>query len=148
LTYFADLTPFVYGRGSDIDELNVGWLSDKHEFTRGVAPAGFVEALLICAKRPIREARGHHTCDMCNEQRWIAMQLDGREIKLGTGQIRVQAIDGCWYTAPTLVAHYVDAHEYLPPAPFIDAVLRHVEVLRERRAQRPRVLTKRIRWRQ
>jgi hypothetical protein len=29
---------------------------------------------------------------------------------------------GIWYAAPTLLHHYVSAHEYRPPADFVDAV--------------------------
>jgi hypothetical protein len=52
------------------------------------------------------------------------MDLDGRSIRLGNGEVRVRAPDGQWYAAPTLVAHYVAGHGYLPPRPFVDAVLR------------------------
>jgi len=52
------------------------------------------------------------------------MQFDGREVALGNGEVRVRAPDGRWYAAPTLVAHYVAVHGYLPPAPFVGAVLR------------------------
>ncbi len=145
MTYFADLTPYTYGHGSTDGDLNVGWLSSAHEFARGEPPLELVTSLLICAKRPVRECRGHHTCELCNDRRWVAMELDGREVKLGNGQIRVHASDGHWYAAPTLVAHYVAAHDYLPPAPFVDAVIRHAAALSTLR--RPRVLTKRTRWR-
>jgi hypothetical protein len=57
------------------------------------------------------------------------MQLDGREIALGNGEVRVRALDDRWYTAPTLVAHYVAAHSYMPPAPFVEAVLRRAAEL-------------------
>ena len=37
-------------------------------------------------------------------------------------------MDGCILVAPSLVLHYIDAHQYLPPAEFISAVLRCPEV--------------------
>jgi hypothetical protein len=110
-------------------ELHVGWLESGHEFARGDAPAGLVDALLLCATRPVRPMKGFHYCDLCpsvsrHEMRVASMDLDGRTLKLGNGEVRVRAPDGQWYTAPTLVAHYVAAHSYLPPAPFVGAVLR------------------------
>jgi len=134
MAYFPDLTRYAYGRGDEIEggdrDLNVGWLARGHDFTRGDAPAGLVDALLACATRPARLYRGMHTCDLCpapgpGQPRITTMELDGRQVRLGNGEVRVQASDGLWYTAPTLVAHYVAAHAYLPPVPFVDAVLLH-----------------------
>jgi hypothetical protein len=31
--------------------------------------------------------------------------------------------DGVAYAAPELIAHYVEAHDYQPPADFVDVVL-------------------------
>jgi hypothetical protein len=127
VTYFADLTRYAFGKGNEgSDDLNVGWLARGHEFSRGNTPRKLVEALLVCATRPVRLYRGRHFCDLCNEEQWFTMELDGREIALGNGEVRVHSDDGRWYTAPTLVAHYVAEHAYLPPRPFVDAVLREV----------------------
>jgi hypothetical protein len=46
-------------------DVNVGWLSDAHEHTRGRAGAELVGALLKCATRPVRLHRGFHTCELC-----------------------------------------------------------------------------------
>ena len=39
------------------------------------------------------------------------------------GEFHVQAKDGTIYSAPTLILHYIDEHNYLPPEGFIDALL-------------------------
>lgn len=57
------------------------------------------------------------------------LDLDGREVKLRNGEIRVHGSDGRWYTAPTLIAHYVAAHDYLPPGAFIDGVVARANTL-------------------
>jgi hypothetical protein len=133
MSYFPDLTRYTHGRDDAIEgggqDLRVGWLQSGHEFARGDAPAGLVDALVLCATRPVRLMKGFHECDLCpsvsrHEMRIASMDLDGRRLKLGNGEVRVRAPDGRWYTAPTLVAHYVAAHGYLPPAPFVGAVLR------------------------
>ena len=44
-------------------------------------------------------------------------------IASGNGEIRVPALQGdIVYVAPQLVAHYVEAHNYLPPPEFIESV--------------------------
>ena len=34
--------------------------------------------------------------------------------------------NGVIFSAPTLMIHFVEAHAYLPPAPFLEAVMRPV----------------------
>ncbi|MGW6949192.1 DUF7919 family protein [Streptomyces xanthophaeus] len=41
----------------------------------------------------------------------------------GTGEIRVPCSPGTVFAAPSLIGHYVVVHSYLPPQPFIEAVL-------------------------
>lgn len=131
MAYFPDLTRYAYGPDEEIEggnqDLHIGWLDGSHDFARGDAPPDLVDALLLCATRPVRTKKGFHYCDLCpsvDQSRITSMDLDGRTVKLGNGELRVRARDGQWYTAPTLVAHYVAAHGYLPPAPFVDGVLR------------------------
>lgn len=131
MAYFPDLTRYAYGHDNEIDggdeDLSVGWLERGRDFSRGDAPPGLVDALLLCATRPVRGRKGFHDCDLCPSAvraGVISMDLDGRTIRLGNGEVRVRASDGQWYAAPTLVAHYVAGHGYLPPTPFVDAVLR------------------------
>ncbi|BCU78007.1 hypothetical protein [Luteolibacter sp. LG18] len=47
---------------------------------------------------------------------------DGCEQSFGSAEIRVRGADGVVYGAPDLIYHYVVAHDYLPPAAFIEAV--------------------------
>lgn len=52
---------------------------------RGDAPAGFVDALLLCGTRPFRLKRGFHSCDLCNPAKGhevLSMDFDRRRIKL------------------------------------------------------------------
>ena len=47
----------------------------------------------------------------------------GRETFLGSAEIRVQGKEGKVYAAPTLIYHYVAAHDYDPPQEFVEALL-------------------------
>src|SRR5262245_31665094 len=115
MTYFADLTPYVYGLlEPEPGVLNIGWLDGAYPFCRGPTSSEFGEALCRLVERPILLHRGFHVCDFCPH--------DGREIypSRGNGQIRVLGRNGIWYAAPTMVHHYVATHEYQPPPEFVD----------------------------
>ena len=116
MAYFADLTPHTYTPTGDLEVLNVGWLDEGRPFPVGTTPQEFRDALLDLCRRPILLHRGVHVCWFC------------RGGLAGNGQIRVLGPKGTWYAAPTLVHHYVSAHEYSPPADFVGAVLSPVAV--------------------
>lgn len=132
MAFFPDLSKYAYGSdGGASEDVNIGWLAAEHEFTRGAVAAEVVDALLTCCTRPVRLYRGMHSCDLC-EVPLFWMRFDGpfgRDVSIGNGEIRVCGSDGRWYAAPTLVAHYVAHHEYLPPHAFCDAVVSHARSL-------------------
>ena len=60
---------------------------------------------------------------------WIAsnrpefsVEIDGREIDIGNGEIQVMGEGSVVYVAPTMILHYVVHHHYLPPGAFIEAL--------------------------
>ena len=123
MTYFADLTPYAYGPDEGwTGDLNIGWLEAGKPYSHGTPPDGFLEALITCAARPVRLYRGIHTCELCGASD-VHFDLEGREVYVGNGELRVHDRAGQAYTAPTLVVHYVETHGYLPPPAFIAAVL-------------------------
>ncbi|MDT0305524.1 hypothetical protein RM780_00900 [Streptomyces sp. DSM 44917] len=131
MTYFADLSPYVYlpeTLPSGVTALNVGWLSPMRDYPRGDVPEGFTDALgLLCRDEQRAVTRGMHACGLIHrlgEQRFpIRIEGDGRTVVLGTAEVRVVSRAGEWLIAPTLVYHYVTRHHYLPPEPFVEAVL-------------------------
>jgi len=135
VTYFADLTPYTYWSrvadvaGDDPDDglgrlLNVGWLAAGESFPTGASPPGLVDNLLRRATRPVHVTRGVHLCEFCeNPIRGAPLRLDGKLVHAGNAEIHVTGADNTVYAAPTLIAHYVAEHHYLPPAQFIDAAL-------------------------
>lgn len=124
MTYFPDGSDYADDRGHNSGAVNIGWLAKDRDYACGETPSGLVKALLACATRPVHLHRGMHECELCDDAPFgYPMDLDGRELTLGNGEIRLHGADGIEYAAPTLVAHYVDAHGYAPPAPFIAAAL-------------------------
>lgn len=132
MTHYIDLSPYEYDSDELTDEridspLNVGWLSAAQPFVQGDVPSDFLDGLARCAFRPERLFRGFHTCDLCpvdeGADDFMRYSFSGREVYLGNGEIRVTGSNSVVYTAPTLVVHYVERHRYLPPKPFVAAVL-------------------------
>lgn len=130
--YFEDLTAYTYlhDKGSS-RTLNVGWLDLSKSYQKGDVPLGFVERLRRIMLRRYQQTRGFHTCPFCsgphaansigfNMQRYQQCLRDGR---LSSAEIRVKGEDSTWYATPQMIAHYVEAHHYVPPQVFIDAVM-------------------------
>ncbi|MFJ5924955.1 hypothetical protein ACIQF6_20360 [Kitasatospora sp. NPDC092948] len=120
--YFAEFEP-AYHR------VNVGWLSGKHEYTSGPSPVEFLARLLdILSRQKINLTRGFHCCELCPYQErqagLLAVEHKGAMVRLGNGEIRVPGAPKEVFAAPTLIAHYVERHHYLPPTSFVEAVLR------------------------
>jgi hypothetical protein len=114
MAFFADLTPHTYSPTRGLEVLNVGWLDEGQPFPVGPTCQAFRDALLELCRHPIILHRGVHVCWFCRGR---------RQDLAGNGQIRLLSPTGIWYAAPTLVHHYVTAHEYCPPADFVEAVL-------------------------
>ena len=100
------------GQGRDIRA--IGWLDAKHSYTKGKAPSSF----LACLRRHVEEAwepfvaMGVHKCELCQ----IAPPfMCGSNLWIPSAQIL--------YLAPGMIVHYIEAHQYCPPQPFIEAVL-------------------------
>ena len=111
MSFFADLTTHSYtNRQAEPGVLNVGWLGEGEAFPSGDTPANFRERLAELCAHPILLHRGTHVCEFCRNAS-------------GNGQVRVRDAQGVWYSAPTMIHHYVTEHRYLPPADFIEAVL-------------------------
>jgi len=94
----------------------IGWLSNKTPFRTGEVPPEFLERLKEFCRRWEDGLEslawgifmGAHSCELCH--RFNA-----------SGYIGIPAGD-VLYAAPEMVGHYVEAHQYSPPAVFIQAV--------------------------
>lgn len=54
----------------------------------------------------------------------LAHPVGGGEMRLGSAEIVVKSSSGQVFVAPNLIVHYIEAHSYLPPREFVEAVLR------------------------
>ena len=124
MPYFRDLTPYSFLTAAghvNSDLLNVGWLSHRHPFGKGIVDARLLERVLRLSRTPVRLTRGVHRCDICKVFPMF-INMDGESIALGNVEIRLHGINGKVYASPTLVCHYIDKHGYCPPHEFADAV--------------------------
>lgn len=139
--YFPDLSPYSYATGRDVaGVLAVGWLERGQHFATGPAPEGLLERLRL-SLRVFRchQFRGFHRCDLCiyvpgvsshgllnvlDEQGAALLESHGSEVHLGYEELWVPGPNETFFAAPTLILHYVEWHSYLPPRPFIDALMK------------------------
>lgn len=116
MTWFADLSPWTY-LGFELPQVKaVGWLSNEHSYTKGdVSEEVYhrLAELLIDPWTPFDGCyMGFHGCELC---RFTEGVTSSNEFVIPG--------DGCLYVIPENITHYMDAHEYQPPAEFLDAVM-------------------------
>lgn len=101
----------------------VGWLEHPFQFPTGVAPTELVPKLAKLVEQMRRtfshyNFRGGKTCSLCE-----ASGLTSPGPIWSQENLFIPGPDEV-YMAPGGVVHYVEAHSYLPPAPFMHGVLR------------------------
>jgi hypothetical protein len=95
----------------------IGWLHADHSFSQDETSPEFLAKLKEYAKRSGAStmafgwgaAGGVHTCEFCGRAH-------------GSVNFGVPAGDKLFFS-PEMIAHYVEAHRYAPPAEFVAAVL-------------------------
>ena len=110
MTYYVDLRPCDYfGRWHEV-LIAVGWLEPGNSFATGKVSKKFLEQLVGLLRDPWQPVvtAGHHRCAFCR------FTGERNMIVAGTDNLFIPA-RACVYVAPSLVAHYIDAHEYCPP---------------------------------
>ena len=114
--YFADLTDYCYTKvrlaGDASVLLNVGWLDADQDYQRGTVSLRLVTHLLRMAMSYTVAMRGTHKCPFCASR--VTMTFDGQAVYLGNAELRARAGD-ITYVAPSLLPHYIAAHNYRPP---------------------------------
>jgi hypothetical protein len=123
MTVFADLSP--YDPPPDPrPRVRVGWVGlDQPYATGSVLPA--VCDRLAAATIHLRQGTdgAARMCEICDNPTEVMILSAGvQRVMLGMGELH---IDGAAhrFVAPDLLLHYISAHQYAPPKPFIDAVL-------------------------
>ena len=118
--YFPDLSP--WGQcpydAHDAPFKSIGWLSKDNPFQTGELIPEVLAALRTFTKEAVSFwiACGHHRCEFCPPAGpWTLANVSNREILVPAR--------GVIYVAPVLILHYIEAHRYIPPDEFIDALM-------------------------
>lgn len=142
MSTFEDLAPCTYfERWKDV-LLAVGWLGAGYDYPRGDVSPELFGALVRSLENPWQPVAlaGRSQCPFCKFSRGPArLTYGGTTVELGANNLFVPS-DNKVLVAPSLIAHYIDAHEYLPPRVFQDAVIglpemRSIAYLKEMRAR-------------
>lgn len=122
---FADLTSYCHQIApfTLVGVKNVGWLNLESEFSQGEIPKSTFHKLksLVGGSgvfqplvEPIRESL---VCEMCG----AFELLDSAGKILPSAELWISAHETI-YAAPIMILHYIEVHNYLPPAEFISAI--------------------------
>ena len=130
MSWYDDLSPCDYFGVENAPKFKaVGWLEEGREFRRGKADPRFVHklVLLLGESNPLEPSSDPYFCSLCAFSRgpseFHLFQSPGMpSVPMGNRNLFLPGA-GFLYIAPSLVLHYIDAHQYLPPDEFIKAVL-------------------------
>ena len=122
MAYFEDCSEYTYElTGCHPNTQNIGWLECSHPFETWNPPEDFLDDLWSLCTIAVVQMRGLHVCDLCGS-RYIIAERHGKQIWLGSAEIRVFSPSGEIYAAPNIIYHYVSVHQYRPPTVFIQAL--------------------------
>lgn len=124
MTYIPDLTS-EYGESGRV--LGVGWLEQGKPYQKGKVEEAVFARLMELLRDPWQPyvAAGVHVCDLCRFMD-APPYVQYRNLRIGTGHNNNLFLpgEGVIYIAPSMIVHYIVAHDYAPPDVFCDAVMR------------------------
>ncbi len=125
MTWYQDLTACDYfGSKSKARLLAVGWLERGHAYPNGQLDD--LRPLFELCRKPWQPTLflGWHDCSLCDSAEGPgSFEADGESVNIGTYNLFVPDLPSdCIYVAPTMILHYIEAHNYLPPEGFLEAV--------------------------
>jgi hypothetical protein len=124
MAHYEDLAPCDYFGVRDDRLLAVGWLEREHAFPQGPVSQAFFESLAELLTNPWQPAAlgGRHPCAFCMFTGGpAAVRMRDTDVLMGVSNLFVPT-EEVVFVAPSLVLHYIDAHEYAPPDAFRRAV--------------------------
>ena len=116
MTWYRDLAPCPYFHLGKTKLKAVGWLARGHRFPTGQLDPEVREHLdgIIRISPVVVVYRGLHSCDFCPDR--------DPGFPGSFANYFIPGIDVV-YAVPAMIRHYIDAHQYLPPEEFCEAVI-------------------------
>lgn len=126
--YAEDLTSYSRRWGDEFSSVRmVGWLDEHHAYTRGSVSSNLRAKLLriLFTDYPdhnyhVNKVRSQTPCPFC-ERKITIEDKDGRTTPLGMSELWIPS-ESVWYSFPSLLLHYIEQHQYVPPKVFLEAV--------------------------
>jgi hypothetical protein len=104
----------------------VGWLEADHPYSQGQVDEATFRKLMELLQDPWQPAvaAGFHSCSLCRFSGGPRhLKWKGIAVEMGCLNLFLPC-ENTAFMAPSLIVHYIDAHSYLPPAEFCEAVRR------------------------
>ena len=124
MTYYKDFTVCTYFDASEwlCRLIAVGWLEQGKPYPKGSTDSRVADRIHLLRDEfqeafPSRSFRGLHDCYLCSAIHAGRATLDHSHINLFIPH------RGFVFVAPACVDHYIEAHQYLPPESFVDALM-------------------------
>lgn len=124
MTSIPDLSPCTYVSDSP-QVLAVGWLGASEAYQRGPVDERVFAKLIELLVHPWQRGRsmGRHDCEFCRFTGY-PFNVSYRNTSVAVGVSNLFVPGRCViYAAPSMIVHYIDSHEYAPPAVFQEAAL-------------------------
>ncbi len=126
--HFNDLSLYKYDLSKTLSDVyNIGWLERDIKFQKGIVDNEILNKLaIIIRERMVHAMRGIHPCQFCepyDPMKTFTISTPKGPTLLGMSEIWLP--DYCSskiYAAPSLIHHYIDKHNYLPPIEFIKSI--------------------------
>ena len=127
--YHKDLSNYIYVDEEVKNIINIGWLDKNHDFNKGATETIVLEKLrsIIIGNKNIdahcNRVRSIEPCRLCANKN-ISLESESKKIHLGMTEIFIPAKNGKYYfSAPSLIIHYIEEHKYQPEKTFLQAVM-------------------------
>lgn len=128
--FYEDLSSYCYYLKKTVATVrNVGWLEKAKPYETGEVLDGFLPKLssIILGNDSVdaqaNRIRSAHPCSL-SDCGTLEIESDGRKDSLGAAEIWIPSKDGSeFFAAPSMVYHYIENHNYLPPEEFMSAVM-------------------------
>ena len=129
MAYYQDFSKYDIFPAWDM-LVAVGWISPLHSFSTGAVASDVVSKLSELLVDPIQPRfhlfmLGRHHCLYCPETIPVAKAevVNGVKLSIGRNNLFVPAAGKRVFVAPSMIIHYIIAHNYCPPQEFLEAVL-------------------------
>lgn len=123
--YIADLELYPAGKLKYKEVFAVGWLDAHNAFAKGQISGEVLAKLkdILLSKAATLHTHGHHFCNICDSRKAIEIEIQGKQILCGACEIWLPSRGKHIFAAPNMICHYIEAHQYLPPEPFLASVV-------------------------